>query len=61
MREKYPTKKLTVIFQPHQVRRVLEFRDAFKNTIAQFDDRIIYSLYPARENLDALLAEFPIP
>jgi UDP-N-acetylmuramate--alanine ligase len=61
MREKYPTKKLTVIFQPHQVRRVLEFRDAFKNTIAQFDERIIYSIYAARENLETLLSQFLIP
>ncbi len=61
MKEKYPEKKIIAIFQPHQARRVLEFRNDFKNTVSQFDERIIYSLYTARENLDTLLAEFPIP
>ena len=61
MKEKYPNKKLIAIFQPHQARRVLQFRHQFASTMQQFDEVIIYNIYAARENLDELLATFPLP
>lgn len=61
MREKYPTKKLIAIFQPHQARRVLQFWEQFTDTMKQFDETIIYNIYVARENLEELLQEYPIP
>lgn len=58
-REKFPTKRLVAIFQPHQARRVLEFRQQFTATMKWFDEAIIYDIYVARENLDELLQLFP--
>jgi UDP-N-acetylmuramate--alanine ligase len=58
-RQKYPTQTLSIIFQPHQARRVLEFWEDFVNVIMQFDERLIYSIYAAREDLPTLLHTFP--
>ena len=58
-REKFPTKKLVAIFQPHQARRVLEFRQDFASTMQWFDEAIIYDIYTAREDLTELLQTFP--
>lgn len=60
-RQNFPDKKLVAIFQPHQARRVLEFRDNFTKTMQWFDEVIIYNIYAARENLDELLSKFPLP
>jgi UDP-N-acetylmuramate-alanine ligase len=59
MREKYPTHSLSIIFQPHQARRVLQFRDQFVSVISKFNERLIFNIYAARENLDELLDTFP--
>ena len=59
MREKYPNHTISIIFQPHQARRVLQFRDQFVSVISKFDERLIFNIYAARENLDALLDTFP--
>lgn len=61
MREKHPDKKLIAIFQPHQARRVLQFWNQFTDTMQQFDEAIIYNIYAAREKLEDLLQEYPIP
>ncbi|CAG0897573.1 unnamed protein product, partial [Darwinula stevensoni] len=61
MRAKYPEKKLVAIFQPHQARRVLQFRKEFASTMQQFDEVTIYDIYAARENLEELLHSYPIP
>jgi UDP-N-acetylmuramate--alanine ligase len=61
MRAKYTEKKLVAIFQPHQARRVLQFRWEFASTMQQFDEVIIYDIYAARENLTELLHEYPTP
>lgn len=58
-RERFPTKKLVAIFQPHQARRVLEFRQDFASTMQWFDEAIIYDIYTAREDLAELLQIFP--
>ncbi len=61
MKAKYSDKKLVAIFQPHQARRVLQFRWEFTATMKQFDEAIIYDIYAARENLSELLHEYPTP
>lgn len=58
-RQKFPTKKLVAIFQPHQARRVLEFRQDFASTMQWFDEAIIFDIYTAREDLTELLQTFP--
>ncbi len=60
MREKYPTKKLVAIFQPHQARRVLQFRDEFASTMQQFDEIMIYNIYIARETFSELIQDYTI-
>lgn len=59
MRAAYPDKNLHLIFQPHQARRILQFRDDFTQTIRKRDSCTIYSLYSARENIPDLLQIFP--
>lgn len=59
MRSKYPDAKLHLIFQPHQARRILQFRDVFAETVRKRDSRTLYSLYTAREDINELLHSFP--
>ena len=49
VREMYPTKKITVIFQPHLFSRTRDFADDFAESLAQFDEIILLEIYPARE------------
>lgn len=48
-RELYPTKKLTVIFQPHLFSRTKDFETEFAHILGQFDELILLPIYPARE------------
>jgi len=52
LKEKYPNKELTIIFQPHQIQRIIAERDKFKEIIPKYDNIFIYDLYAARENLE---------
>jgi len=51
LEDKFPDKKIAVIFQPHQMKRVIvgwsDFVDALKN----YDEVVIYDIYAARENV----------
>ena len=49
VKELYPQKKLTVIFQPHLFTRTRDFADEFAEVLAQTDDLILLDIYPARE------------
>jgi len=49
VREMYPTKKITIIFQPHLFSRTKDFADEFAESLAQFDEIILLEIYPARE------------
>jgi UDP-N-acetylmuramate--alanine ligase len=49
VREMYPTKKVTAIFQPHLFSRTKDFADEFAESLAQFDEIILLEIYPARE------------
>lgn len=58
IREKYAEKRVICVFQPHQARRVMEFRDAFTTTLQTADQVVIYDIYAARENLEDLKKQF---
>jgi UDP-N-acetylmuramate--alanine ligase len=50
VREIYPTKKITGIFQPHLFTRTRDFADAFARSLELLDELILLEIYPAREN-----------
>lgn len=58
LKQHFPNKKLTAIFQPHQINRVLRERNEFAEVLKKFDHVYIYNIYAARENLDEQLENF---
>ncbi|WP_410220035.1 UDP-N-acetylmuramate--L-alanine ligase [Pedobacter sp.] len=49
VRQLYPEKKLTAIFQPHLFTRTRDFADDFAKVLSTVDDLILLDIYPARE------------
>jgi UDP-N-acetylmuramate--alanine ligase len=49
VREMYPNKKLTVIFQPHLFSRTRDFAIEFAESLSKADELILLDIYPARE------------
>jgi UDP-N-acetylmuramate--alanine ligase len=49
VRQLYPEKKLTVIFQPHLFSRTRDFADEFACVLSTADDLLLLDIYPARE------------
>ena len=49
VRELYPNKKVTAIFQPHLFSRTQDFADDFAKELSGFDELLIMDIYPARE------------
>ncbi len=49
VRELYPNKKLTAIFQPHLYSRTRDFMDEFAQSLSKVDELILLDIYPARE------------
>lgn len=49
VRQLYPDKKLTVVFQPHLFTRTRDFADDFARVLSTVDDLILLDIYPARE------------
>jgi UDP-N-acetylmuramate--alanine ligase len=49
MREMFPGRKLTAIFQPHLYTRTRDFADEFAQALSQVDKLILLDIYPARE------------
>lgn len=49
MKKLYPTKKLTVVFQPHLFSRTRDFVDGFAEVLALADELLLMEIYPARE------------
>jgi UDP-N-acetylmuramate--alanine ligase len=45
----YPTRKLTVVFQPHLFTRTRDFQAGFAESLSLADDLILLNIYPARE------------
>ncbi len=48
-RKLYPSKKMTVIFQPHLFSRTRDFLEGFAKTLSAADELILMPIYPARE------------
>ncbi len=49
VRQMYPEKKVTGIFQPHLFTRTRDFADAFARSLELLDELILLEIYPARE------------
>lgn len=49
VRQLYPEKKLTAIFQPHLFTRTRDFADDFAKVLSTADEIILLEIYPARE------------
>lgn len=49
VKELYPEKKITAIFQPHLFTRTRDFADEFANALQELDELILLDIYPARE------------
>jgi len=49
VRQLYPDKKLTVIFQPHLYSRTHDFYKGFAESLSLADEVILIPIYPARE------------
>jgi UDP-N-acetylmuramate--alanine ligase len=49
VKEIYPDKKITGIFQPHLFTRTRDFADAFARSLGLLDELILLEIYPARE------------
>lgn len=49
IKQLYPGKTLTGIFQPHLFSRTRDFMDAFAESLSQLDECILLDIYPARE------------
>jgi UDP-N-acetylmuramate--alanine ligase len=50
VKELYPNKKITAVFQPHLYSRTKDFGAEFAEELAQVDELILLELYPARED-----------
>ena len=49
VKELYPAKKITGIFQPHLFSRTRDFLDEFATSLSLLDELILLDIYPARE------------
>lgn len=49
LRELYPNKKITAIFQPHLYTRTRDFADGFAESLLLADEVVLIPIYPARE------------
>ena len=49
VKEMYPGKKITAVFQPHLYTRTRDFMDQFAEILSEFDEIILTDIYPARE------------
>ncbi len=49
IREIFPGRKLTAVFQPHLYTRTRDFADSFAEALSKVDKLILLDIYPARE------------
>ena len=49
LRNMYPSKKITGVFQPHLYSRTRDFADTFARSLEKMDQVILLEIYPARE------------
>ena len=49
IRNAFPDKRITLVFQPHLFTRTRDFMEDFANSLAMADELILLDIYPARE------------
>ena len=49
IRSAFPSKRITLVFQPHLFTRTRDFMDGFAESLALADELILMDIYPARE------------
>ena len=49
VKELYPGKKITGVFQPHLFTRTRDFADGFGKSLSMLDSLLLLPIYPARE------------
>ncbi|MFT7269399.1 MAG: UDP-N-acetylmuramate--alanine ligase [Roseivirga sp.] len=49
VRDLYPNKKITAVFQPHLYSRTRDFAEGFSESLSMADEVILLDIYPARE------------
>lgn len=49
VKQMYPDKKVTAVFQPHLFTRTRDFADGFAESLSLADELILLDIYPARE------------
>src|SRR5690606_16050983 len=49
VKELYPDRKLTLVFQPHLFTRTRDFMDGFAEALGKVDTLLLMEIYPARE------------
>ena len=49
MREIFPGRRITAVFQPHLYTRTRDFADGFADALSLADKLILLDIYPARE------------
>ncbi len=49
VRDSFPEKRITLVFQPHLFSRTRDFMDEFASVLAMADELILLDIYPARE------------
>lgn len=49
IKQLYPTRKITGVFQPHLYTRTRDFIDGFAESLSLLDELILMDIYPARE------------
>ena len=59
LKEKFPKQKIICIFQPHQINRIVTWRNDFIASMKWYDEVVIYDIYAARENLSELVTKVP--
>ena len=59
LKEQFPKEKLICLFQPHQINRIVTWRNDFITSMKWYDEVIIYDIYAARENLEELVKKVP--
>lgn len=52
LQQHYVDKKIRAVFQPHQISRIAQGRDAFVHALHRVDSVRIFSIYAARESVD---------
>ena len=59
VRQLYPDKKMTVVFQPHLFSRTRDFATEFAEVLSTVDELLLLDIYPARElPMEGITSEF---